>query len=56
MAKFADQFPVAHELRKRILARFRAEGIALPSPTQTIQLGGHEAHPPKPPDSGVRSS
>lgn len=29
---FVDQFIVQHELRKRILKRLRAEGIAMPSP------------------------
>jgi small-conductance mechanosensitive channel len=29
---FVDQFSVQHELRKRILKRLRAEGIAMPSP------------------------
>jgi len=29
---FVDQFTVQHELRKRILKRLRAEGIAMPSP------------------------
>jgi small-conductance mechanosensitive channel len=29
---FVDQFTIQHELRKRILKRFRAEGIAMPSP------------------------
>jgi len=29
---FVDQFVVQHELRKRILKRLHAEGIALPLP------------------------
>jgi small-conductance mechanosensitive channel len=29
---FVDQFTIQHELRKRILKRLRAEGIAMPSP------------------------
>ena len=31
--RFVDQFIVQHELRKRILKRLRAEGIAMPMPT-----------------------
>jgi small-conductance mechanosensitive channel len=31
VARFVDQYPVQDELRKRILRRFRAEGIAFPS-------------------------
>lgn len=36
--KFEDQFPVQHELRKRILKRFQAEGIDIPFPQQTVHL------------------
>ena len=38
VAKFVDQFPVQHALRKRILARFRAEHVEMPFPTQTVQV------------------
>jgi small-conductance mechanosensitive channel len=41
VAEFADQFPVQHELRKRILKRFRAEGIEMPYPTRTVYV--HQA-------------
>jgi len=34
--KFADQFLVQHELRKRIFMRFREEKIEIPFPTRTI--------------------
>jgi small-conductance mechanosensitive channel len=34
VASFTDQFLAQHELRKRILQRFRAEGIEIPFPTQ----------------------
>jgi small-conductance mechanosensitive channel len=34
VASFVDQFGVQHELRKRILRRFRAENIEIPFPTQ----------------------
>jgi small-conductance mechanosensitive channel len=33
VARFVDQFTVQHELRKRLLKRLRAEGIAMPFPT-----------------------
>ncbi len=38
VAGFTDQFPVQHALRKRFLARLRAEGIRIPFPTRTIRL------------------
>src|SRR5688572_21750023 len=34
VVSFVDQFTVQHELRKRILRRFRAENIDIPFPTQ----------------------
>jgi small-conductance mechanosensitive channel len=36
--RFEDQVPVQSELRKRILARFAQEGIAMPFPTRTIGI------------------
>jgi len=36
--RFEDQMPVQGELRKRILARFAKEGIAIPFPTRTVGL------------------
>jgi small-conductance mechanosensitive channel len=38
VASFVDQYAVQHELRKRILRRFRAEKIAMPYPIRTIEL------------------
>ncbi len=38
VARFMDQFPVPHELRKRIHRRLRAEAIEIPSPTRTLEL------------------
>jgi small-conductance mechanosensitive channel len=38
VARFVDQYPVQDELRKRILRRFRAEGIAMPFPTRVLQV------------------
>ena len=38
VAEFVDQFKVQHELRKRIVKRFRAEGIAMPYPTRTVYV------------------
>jgi small-conductance mechanosensitive channel len=35
---FVDQFSVQHELRKRIVKRFRKEGIAFPFPTRTVYV------------------
>ncbi len=36
--EFTDQYPVQHELRKRILKRFRQEGIEIPFPHRTVYL------------------
>ncbi|MEK6671875.1 MAG: mechanosensitive ion channel domain-containing protein [Nitrospirota bacterium] len=36
--EFTDQAPVQHELRKRILRRFRQEGIEMPFPHRTVYL------------------
>jgi small-conductance mechanosensitive channel len=38
VAEFKDQYLVRHELRKRILKRFRAEKIDIPFPTHTVYL------------------
>lgn len=38
VAEFVDQFPVQHELRKRILKRFRKEGIDMPFTARTVYL------------------
>jgi small-conductance mechanosensitive channel len=38
VAEYNDQFLVQHELRKRILRRFRDEGIEIPFPTRTVEF------------------
>ena len=38
VSEFAQQFGVRNELKKRILRRFREEGIEIPFPTRTIHL------------------
>jgi len=38
VASFVDQYFVQHELRKRILRRFRAEGIDIPFPIRLIEV------------------
>jgi len=38
VADYEDQLPAQHELRKRILARFRKEGIAIPFPQRDVHL------------------
>jgi small-conductance mechanosensitive channel len=40
VSEFASQFSVRNELRKRILRRFREEGIEIPFPTRTVRLEG----------------
>lgn len=36
--EFIDQYPIQHELRKRILKRFRQEGIEIPYPQRVVWL------------------
>ncbi len=36
--EYSDQFPVQHELRKRIFRRFKQEGIEIPFPQRTVHL------------------
>jgi small-conductance mechanosensitive channel len=36
--EFSAQYPAVHELRKRILERFRAEGIEIPFPQRVVHL------------------
>jgi len=36
--EFTDQLPVQHEVRRRILKRFRQEGIEMPFPHRTVTL------------------
>jgi small-conductance mechanosensitive channel len=43
VARFVDQYAVQHELRKRILRRFRAERITIPFPTRVVQTRGDGA-------------
>lgn len=38
VAEFVKQFSVRNELKRRVLRRFRAEGIAIPYPTRTVYL------------------
>jgi small-conductance mechanosensitive channel len=52
VASFVDQYEVQHELRKRILRRFRAEGIDIPYPVRTIEVrAGDGDRPPRSSDS-----
>jgi small-conductance mechanosensitive channel len=55
--RFVDQYGVQSELRKRILERFRAEGIEMPFPTQTIILDKSSLAPraPAPPSPAEQS-
>lgn len=38
VSEFSQQFKVEHELRKRVLLRFRSENIDMPFPTRTIYM------------------
>jgi small-conductance mechanosensitive channel len=50
VASFIDQYEIQHELRKRILKRFHAEGIEIPYPIQVVEnrdgAGGPRRAPP----------
>ena len=46
VAEFASQFGVRNELRKRILRRFKEEGIELPYPTRTVHIAGPDGTKP----------
>jgi len=41
VAEFVDQYFAQHELRKRILKRFRQDGIEIPFPIRTVYLRDH---------------
>ncbi|MBI5379991.1 MAG: mechanosensitive ion channel [Nitrospirae bacterium] len=47
VAEYNDQFPAQHEIRKRILARFRREGITIPYPQQVVHLHPQPGPSPK---------
>jgi small-conductance mechanosensitive channel len=49
VASFVDQFEVQHQMRKRVLARFRAEGIDIPYPSRTVYHVGGDHRRPAPP-------
>ncbi len=50
VAEFANQFSVLHQLRKRILRRFREEGIEIPFPARTVYVrSGRRPRPPAEP-------
>lgn len=53
IASFVDQFEVQHQLRRRLLARLRAEKIDLPFPTRVLYV---HADGPAPPPPDLRSS
>jgi small-conductance mechanosensitive channel len=40
VGEFVDQFLAQHELRKRIVKRFREAGIEIPFPVRTVRLSG----------------
>jgi small-conductance mechanosensitive channel len=46
--EFTDQNLVQHELRKRILKRFKEEGIEIPFPHRTVYLREEKERPPSP--------
>jgi small-conductance mechanosensitive channel len=51
VASFVDQFEAQHVLRKRILRRFRAEGIAIPYPARTVHLRTPDGERPRVPSA-----
>jgi small-conductance mechanosensitive channel len=44
--EFADQALVQHELRLRILKRFRADGVEIPFPSRTVYVHDEPGQPP----------
>jgi small-conductance mechanosensitive channel len=48
IAEFSKQYKVRHEIRKRILHRFREEGIAIPFPTRSVWMHDCEVRNPQP--------
>lgn len=48
VATFVDQYLAQHKLRKRILSRFRQEGITIPFPQRDVHLYPHTATEAKP--------
>jgi small-conductance mechanosensitive channel len=47
VATYADQYLAQHELRKRIIRRFRTEGIEIPFPVRTVELRSPEGPGPR---------
>ncbi|MBM4386116.1 MAG: mechanosensitive ion channel family protein [Deltaproteobacteria bacterium] len=45
ISEYVAQFPAQHELRKRILERFKKEGIEIPYPHRTVYLRSGDSHP-----------
>jgi small-conductance mechanosensitive channel len=43
VSEFVDQYLVQHEMRKRILKRFRKEGIEIPFPIRTVYMKAEKA-------------
>ena len=48
IAEFSKQYSVRHEIRKRIVHRFREEGIAIPFPTRSILMNAAAELIPRP--------
>ena len=56
VATFVDQYLAQHEIRKRVLARFRAEGITIPFPQRDVHVFTRAASAqPLTMDSEIRS-
>ena len=62
VATFVDQYAVQDELRRRILRRFRREGIAMAIPARSVHVNGatttaarSDASPANAPDGGIRA-
>lgn len=60
VATFVDQYAVQDELRRRILRRFRREGIAMAIPARSVHVNGttttaarSDASPANAPDGGI---
>ena len=53
VSSFVDQYLAQHELRKRIVRRFRQEGITIPFPQRDVHIYDERVTPRPAPDNGA---
>ena len=52
VGSFGEQFEAQHQLRKRVLARLRAEKVEIPYPSRTVYVRSPEGVAPREPREG----